>query len=178
METSSPRRSTSTPALSTSTRTLGRLDFVHYFEGGAHARRPRGFVAGSDVIGELDGEAAQLIVEAARAWDGGGGATAVIEFLSGAVQDVAADATAFPWRRHAACIQWYAEPTTPEGVDTAIRWLAGAHRSVRASSVGGYVNYLESGTPAERYFAGNPARLEVIRRTCDPGRVMSTGPVP
>lgn len=163
------------PALSVSTRTLGRLDFINYFEGGADARRPRAFVAGSDVIEVLDEGAAQSIVAAAASWEGDGGATVIVESLSGAVRDVAPDATAFPWRRHDASIQWYAEPTTRQAVDTARRWLATAHRTVQASSVGGYVNYLESDTPAERYFGANLARLAAVRRNYDPDQVMGSG---
>jgi FAD/FMN-containing dehydrogenase len=100
--------------LSTDLRTCGRLDFVSYFEGGDGASRPRAFVAGSDVIGRLSSVAAQAIVTATKSWPAKvGGATAVIESLTGAVRDVAPDSTAFPWRRDSACIQWYSEPSTP-----------------------------------------------------------------
>ena len=44
-----------TSPLSIDTRTRGRLDFVRYFEGGEGARRPRPFVAGSDVIARQTG---------------------------------------------------------------------------------------------------------------------------
>ena len=91
--------------LSTETRTRGRLDFVRYFEGGDGASRPRPFVAGSDIIGELTSGAAQAIVAAAKSWPAkAGGGTAVIESLTGAIRDVAPDATAFPWRRAATSI--------------------------------------------------------------------------
>ena len=39
--------------VSNTSRTLNRIDFVHYFEGGAQATQPRAFVAGSDIIGEM-----------------------------------------------------------------------------------------------------------------------------
>ena len=113
--------------LSTRIRTLNRIDFVHYFEGGAAATQPRAFVAGSDIIGEMTSAAAESIVAAMSAWlQGAGSATAVIESLSGAVGDVGPADSAFPWRRQAACVQWYTEAP----FDTASTWLAGAHAAV------------------------------------------------
>lgn len=162
--------------LSTDTRTRGRLDFVRYFEGGNDASRPRPFVAGSDIIGELTSGAAQAIVAATKSWPAKvGGATAIIESLTGAIRDVAPDATAFPWRRDSACIQWYSEPSTQEAIEAATAWLASAHREVKAYSVGGYVNYLEPGTAAERYFGGNLGRLASARSRYDPRGLMASG---
>jgi FAD/FMN-containing dehydrogenase len=165
-----------TPPLSTDIRTRGRLDFVRYFEGGAGANRPRPFMAGSDVIGELTSAAAQAIVAATKSWPADvGGATAVIESLSGAIRDVAPDATAFPWRRDSACIQWYAEPSTPATIEAATAWLASAHQEVKARSVGGYVNYVEPDSAAERYFGDNLSRLASIRTRYDPHALMGSG---
>ena len=162
--------------LSTDARTRNRLDFVRYFEGGEGASRPRPFVAGSDIIGELTSDAAQAIVAATKAWPAkAGGATAVIESLSGAIRDVAPDATAFPWRRDSACIQWYSEPSTPEAIEVATAWLASAHHTVKAHSVGGYVNYLEPGTAASRYFGDNLSRLASVRSEYDPHGLMGSG---
>lgn len=166
-----------TAALSTTTRTLGRLDFVRYFEGGDGARRPRAFVAGSDVIGTMTAEAAAAVADAAGAWPSGapGGASVIVESLSGAVQDVAPDESAFPWRRQASSIQWYAEPSTPEGTATALSWLGLAHQAVRAHSVGAYVNYVESDVPPARYAGANLARLAAVRQRYDPDRTMGSG---
>jgi hypothetical protein len=44
-----------------------------------------------------------------------------------------------------------------------------------SNSVGSYVNYVESGIPAERYFGGNLDRLTGIRRKYDPDRLMFSG---
>jgi FAD/FMN-containing dehydrogenase len=162
--------------VSNTSRTLNRVDFVHYFEGGADASQPRAFVAGSDVVGEMTRTAAESIVGATSAWPQSAGAsTTVVESLSGAVCDVDPGDTAFPWRRQAACIQWYAETPSSATVDTAHQWLARAHEVVQANSVGGYVNYLEPDTPAARYFDGNLARLSAIRQTYDPGGLMYSG---
>ena len=76
----SHRNTPRSPAISVPT--LGRLDFVHYFEGGGDATLSRAFVAGSDVIGGFSRAAAEAIVAGSRAWPGdAGGATAVIESL-------------------------------------------------------------------------------------------------
>jgi FAD/FMN-containing dehydrogenase len=159
--------------VSRDSQTLSHMDFVHYFAGGTDATRPRAFVAGSDIIGEMTPAAAQSIVAAASAWPHAvDSATTVVESLSGAVSDLDPGATAFPWRRQAACVQWYTEPPSPAAVDAANDWLANAHQLVRAHSVGGYVNYPEPGTPAARYFDGNLAQLAAIRQRYDPGALM------
>jgi FAD/FMN-containing dehydrogenase len=162
--------------VSNRSRTLNRMDFVHYFEGGADATKPRAFVAGSDIVGKMTRAAAESIVAATSAWpQAAGSATTVIESLSGAVSDVDSDATAFPWRRQAACVQWYAETPSPATVDSANQWLAGAHEAVRANSAGGYVNYVEPDTVASRYFGGNLLQLSAIRQKYDPDGLMHSG---
>ncbi|ORA31213.1 FAD-binding oxidoreductase [Mycobacterium aquaticum] len=158
-----------TAPLSTRTQTLGHLDFVHYFEGGSDATRPRAFVAGSDLIAEMTSAAADSIVAAMSAWPkDAGAATAVIESLDGAITDTAPDATAFPWRGQAACVQWYTEPPSPPAIESATGWLRDAHQAVQANSVGGYVNYVEAGMPAARYFERNLDRLNTVRSHYDP----------
>jgi hypothetical protein len=121
-------------------RTLSRMDFAHYFEGGPQASQPRAFVAGSDIIGEMTPAAAEAIVAATSEWpQAAGSATTVIESLSGAVSDIEPEDTAFPWRRQAVCVQWYTETPTPAIVDSANAWLKGAHHAVQSHSVGGYI---------------------------------------
>ncbi|GAB7069815.1 FAD-binding oxidoreductase [Mycobacterium hodleri] len=160
-------------ATSHSVRTLDHPAFVDYFGGGPDAVRPRAFVAGSDVVQGMTRSAADALVAATSAWPHElTPATMVVESLSGAIQDVAPDATAFPWRRHAASVQWYVETPTPQLVDAANGWLSVAHAAVGAHSAGGYVNYLEPSTPAARYFGANLPRLGELRRRYDPGRLM------
>jgi hypothetical protein len=162
--------------VSNRSRTLDRMDFVRYFEGGADATKPRAFVAGSDIVGEMTRAAAESIVAATSAWPQAAGAsTTVIESLSGAVSDVDSDDSAFPWRRQAACVQWYAETPSPATIDSANPWLASAHEAVQANSVGSYVNYVEPDTAASRYFAGNLLRLSAIRQKYDPDGLMYSG---
>jgi hypothetical protein len=152
------------------------MDFVHYFEGGDQARHPRAFVAGSDIVAAMMPSAAQAIVAATTAWPRDpGSATAVVESLSGAVSDVDPRDTAFPWRRQAASIQWYTETPSPNIVDTANAWLATAHETMGANSVGGDVNYVEPDSTAARYFGGNLSRLNAVRQQYDPGGLMYSG---
>ncbi|TQR86689.1 FAD-binding oxidoreductase [Mycobacterium hodleri] len=161
------------PTVGRTIRTLDHLGVVAYFGGGPDAVRPRAFVAGSDVVARMTPAAAESIVAATSAWPrAGGAATAVVESLDGAIGDVDPAATAFPWRRHAASVQWYAETPTPELTDAADRWLTAAHAALGGHSAGGYVNYLEPSTPAMRYFGANLPRLAAARRRCDPHEVM------
>ncbi len=161
---------------SNTNQTLSRMDFVHYFEGGDQAWHPRVFVAGSDIVGEMTPSAAQAIVAAATAWpQDAGPAAAVIESLSGAVNDVDPGGTAFPWRRQAASIQWYSEPSPPNTVEVGDAWLVAAHQAMGANSVGGYVNYVELGSTASRYFGGNLSQLNAVRQQYDPGGLMYSG---
>jgi FAD/FMN-containing dehydrogenase len=161
--------------LENTSQTYGHLDFVNYFAGGAQATRPRAFVAGSDIIGDLTSAAAESVVAALSAWPAdAGSASAVLESLDGAINDVDPGGSAFPWRRHAACVQWYSEPPTPAAVDSATNWLARAHEAVRANSVGGYVNYVEPNTSAARYLGDNLSRLNAIRQQYDPSQVMAS----
>jgi hypothetical protein len=162
--------------VSNTSRTLGHMDFVHYFAGGADATRPRAFVAGSDIVGEMTPGAAESIVAATSAWpQGAGSATTVVESLDGAVSDIDPGDTAFPWRRQAACVQWYTEPPSTATVNAANEWLSSAHKALGANSVGGYVNYIEPETSAARYFGGNLERLAAIRQKYDPDGLMYSG---
>jgi FAD/FMN-containing dehydrogenase len=161
------------PPVSNASRTLDPADFFHYFEGGEQATHPRAFVAGSDIVEEMTPPTAQAIVAATTAWPRDtGSATAVIESLSGAVRNIPPGGTAFPWRRHAACIQWYVETASPTLVAAANAWLATAHKTMGANSVGGYVNYVEAGSGAARYFGENLARRNAVRQQYDPSGLM------
>jgi FAD/FMN-containing dehydrogenase len=157
-------------------RTLSRMDFVHYFAGGDDATRPRAFVAGSDIVGEMTQAAAESIVAATAACPPGtGAATTVVESLDGAISDIGPGDTAFPWRRQAACVQWYTETPSPDSVSAANQWLAGSHQAVQPHSVGGYVGYVEPDTQAARYFGANLERLTAIRQRYDPQGLMYSG---
>lgn len=157
-------------------KTLSRADLMTYLSGGSSASSPRAFVAGSDVIGTLNSAAAHAIATAIGEWpaSGSGLASVIVYPLGGAVADVAAGDTAFPWRTQSAVLQWYVEPAGNE-VSAANKWLASAHQAVQQYSVGGYVNYLEANMAAARYFGSNLSRLTTVRQKYDPNRVMFSG---
>jgi hypothetical protein len=133
---------------------------------------PRPFVAGSDIVGEMTSAAADSIVAAMSAWPrSAGSATAVVESLSGAIDDIDPAGSAFPWRQQAASVQWYTEAPS----DAATSWLTGAHHALASASVGGYINYPETGDPLARYLGPNLARFNTIRQKYDPSALMRSG---
>jgi hypothetical protein len=97
---------------------------------------------------------------------------AIMHALDGALAAVAPGATAFPWRRQSALVQWYVETGDPAA---ASNWLSTAHQAVQQYSVGGYVNYIEANQPPSRYFGPNLSQLSAVRQKYDPGRVMFSG---
>jgi Berberine and berberine like len=156
-------------------KTLGRMELVNYLAGGSSTSSPRGFVAGSDVIATVDSAAAHAIATAIGQWPAAAGtASVLVDPLGGAIGDVGAGDTAFPWRSQSAVLQWYVEPAGNQ-VSVATQWLNSAHQAVQPFSVGGYVNYLEANTPAARYFGSNLPQLTTARQKYDPNRIMFSG---
>lgn len=102
-------------------------------------------------------------------------ADAIFDPLGGAAGRVGPDATAFPWRSAFATIQWYAERgrTTTAAAE---KWVRESHASVRASSAGAYVNYLEPARPGgSPYFGTHLKRLRAAKVKYDPGNVFRPG---
>src|ERR1700726_3515317 len=158
----------------TENHTFNYLDLVGYLAVGNLNPSPLGYVGGSDVFPTITAAAAQGIASAVDAFPRGAGRMlAIMHALDGALADVAPGASAFPWRRQSALVQWYVE--TSGSASTAVSWLNTAHQAVQPYSVGGYVNYLEANQPASRYFGANLSRLTAIRQKYDPGRIMFSG---
>jgi FAD/FMN-containing dehydrogenase len=156
-------------------KTMSHMDLVMYLAGGSATSSPRGFVAGSDVIGTVNSAAAQAIVGAIGKFPSEQGrASVIVDTLSGAVNDVDPADSAFPWRRQSAVAQWYVENGSAS-TSTASTWVATAHQTVQQFSSGGYVNYLEPNTAAARYFGSNLARLSTVRQQYDPSGLMFSG---
>ncbi len=146
------------------------------FLGGGTGSSPRGFAAGSDVLPRLTAATADAIIGAVRARSlAGRGGVAILDPLTGRVGDLAASATAFPWRDHLATVQWYTDVSSSSGYASADAWIADAHRRLGAASVGRYVNYLEADTSPSRYLSGNARRIPRLRRDYDPGRMLRSG---
>lgn len=158
----------------TETHTFNRMDLVRYLAVGNLNPAPLGYVGGSDVLPVVNAGAAQGIASAVKTFPRGAGRMlAIMHALDGALATVAPGATAFPWRRQYALVQWYVETSGSPAAATA--WLNTAHQAVQAYSAGGYVNYLEANQPASRYFGPNLSRLSAVRQKYDPGRVMFSG---
>jgi FAD/FMN-containing dehydrogenase len=158
----------------TENHTFNYLDLVGYLAVGNLNPSPLGYVGGSDVFPTITAAAAQGIASAVGAFPRGAGRMlAIMHALDGALADVAPEASAFPWRRQSAMVQWYVE--TSDSPSTAVSWLNTAHQAVQPYSAGGYVNYLEVNQPASRYFGANLSRLSAIRQKYDPGRIMFSG---
>ncbi|MFE9578559.1 FAD-binding protein [Nocardia sp. NPDC006044] len=148
-------------------RSLNHMDTVMYLAGG-NATQPRAtFTCGSDVVTELSAEAIAAIIEAITAHSRAGGTGWVqINTLDGAVRDTLPGDTAFPWREHAALVEWGNYQQIPH--EQAAAWITEAHRLIAPYSAGAYVNYLEIGDPMRRYYAHNYPRLDRVRRKADP----------
>jgi FAD/FMN-containing dehydrogenase len=134
-------------------------------------------VAGSDVLGrplssaEVRGLAHLMRARAAAQQQ----TSVIVDPLGGAVARVDPAATAFPWRRAFATVQWYVGfPRSPSArlVAATYDWIDYAHHAVSAASVGGYVNYLEPGRPIASYYGTNFARLRRLRGRYDPNRLL------
>jgi len=158
----------------TENHTFNYIDLVRYLAVGNLNPAPLGYVGGSDVFPTVNAGAAQGIASAVNAFPRGAGRMlAIMHALDGALASVAPGATAFPWRREHALVQWYVE--TSGDPAAATNWLNTAHQAVQPYSVGGYVNYLEANQPASRYFGPNLSRLTAVRQKYDPGRIMFSG---
>jgi FAD/FMN-containing dehydrogenase len=158
----------------TENHTFNYLDLVRYLAVGNLNPSPLGYVGGSDVFAAITPATAQGIASAVDAFPRGAGRMlAIMHALDGALASVAPAATAFPWRRQSALVQWYVE--TSGDPSAATSWLSTAHQAVQPYSLGGYVNYIEANQPASRYFGPNLSRLSAVRQKYDPGRVMFSG---
>lgn len=154
--------------------TFNYMDLVNYLAVGNLNPQPLGYVGGSDVFPTVNAAVAQGIAPAVNAFPRNAGRMlAIMHALDGALATVAPAATAFPWRRQSALVQWYVE--TSGDPAAATNWLASAHQAVQQYSVGGYVNYLEANQSPARYFGPNLSRLSAVRQKYDPGRVMFSG---
>jgi FAD/FMN-containing dehydrogenase len=146
------------------------LDAVDHVAGAGYERSP--WVAGSDVIASMPRSLATTLPDVVEERAVAAGSSMVIlDPLTGAVRDRGPAATAFPWRRHLAELQWFAGvpvEATAGDVTAAEQWIGDAHRAVRAFSVGAYVNRIESGRPSGDYYAGNLPRLQRITARRDP----------
>jgi hypothetical protein len=170
-EAAAIQREVGVDATSVSTFQRSFLDGIAFLGGGTTSAR-EAFAAGSDVVPGMSLPLSRALprIVAARAATHRSVAV-ILDPLTGAVQDRARDATAFPWRRHLADIQWYIglplHPTRPQ-VRSAYDWIHQAHAGIGAATVGAYVNYLEPRRPVAAYYGSNLSRLRRIKHRYDP----------
>src|SRR6202044_918745 len=108
----------------TESHTMNYLDLVRYLAVNNLNPSPLGYVGGSDVFPTVNAGAAQGIAAAVNAFPRGAGRMlAIMHAMDGALATVAPGATAFPWRRQAALVQWYVETGDTAA---ATSWLASA----------------------------------------------------
>ncbi|HEX3823655.1 MAG TPA: FAD-dependent oxidoreductase [Mycobacteriales bacterium] len=141
------------------------------------------FVAGSDFFTDpipAAGVNALVAAVAKRQSDprlGAGGAS--LDILGGAVDDLAADATAWVHRGSLFDAQYTASWGTTPGNGPLARnqhSLASIHGTLRPYASGGaYQNYADDTlpNPQKSYYGANLARLIDVRRTYDPNRVFT-----
>src|SRR6202044_4268641 len=112
----------------TESHTMNYLDLVRYLAVNNLNPSPLGYVGGSDVFGTFNAGAAQGIAAAVNAFPRGAGRMlAIMHAMDGALADVPAGSTAFPWRRQSSLVQWYVE--TAGDPSAAVGWLSTAHRA-------------------------------------------------
>lgn len=169
------RRAVGVTPTRTSTTSRSFMDAVRYLGGGSTTPRTR-FVAGSDILATITSGAGAAVASAMRSAAARGlAASAILDPLDGAVGRTGRTETPFPWRSHAASVQWYVgmpSGATSAQYTRARAWVASAHAALGPRSSGGYLGYVESGRPSADYLAGNVARLVRVRAASDPDGVI------
>jgi FAD/FMN-containing dehydrogenase len=128
------------------------------------------FAAKSDYVARpLSASARTQLVHAIERRQGASGAL-VFDAYGGAINSVAADATAFVHRDQLFCVQELAY-FGPHGERAALRWLRSAHAAIRPHASGqAYQNYTDPDLAGWRhaYYATNYARLTQVKAKYDP----------
>ena len=133
------------------------------------------FAATSHVAGKrLDAAGIQTVLDAvktAKAVPGMIEGGISMDALGGAVQAVASDATAFPYRDALMTVQYTTTFTDGADPDPQARWVRGFRAAlVPQWGTAAYVNYADAGItdPSVSYFGANAPRLQRIARRYDP----------
>ncbi|TYK51573.1 FAD-binding oxidoreductase [Actinomadura decatromicini] len=108
-----------------------------------------------------------------KVFTGRKGISLILDPLGGAVADLRADETAFPYRKAFATAQIYAG-TTPGNQNRTRRSVAEVVAKMGALGIGkGHVNYIDPALPdwPKAYYGSNLAKLRSVARTYDPDKV-------
>ncbi|MGH9088054.1 MAG: BBE domain-containing protein [Acidimicrobiales bacterium] len=108
--------------------------------------------------------------------DGAAGGGFVFDSYGGAINQVAADATAFVHRGELAGVQYsvtWTATASPSVVTAASSWLRLATRAVAPYTHGAYQNYLDPTLAdwQQAYYGANLTRLVEVKRSVDPDDV-------
>ena len=141
-------------------------------EPGDRLQRAR-FAAKSDYVAQQlssAGRAAMVNAIERRQRQGAGSGALLLDAYGGAINDVAADATAFVHRDVMFGIQELAY-FGPAGQSAALSWLRSTHAALAPHTTGaGYQNYIDPTLANWRraYYGANYERLVEVKRTYDP----------
>lgn len=141
----------------------------HTGAGGALDREP--LAATSHVASKkLTGSGISAIVDAAGATPGGLKEAGIsIDSLGGAVDDIAADATAWSHRGALFTVQYTATVTDVSRIQQAQNWARHLRHTMTPSwGQAGYVNYVDPAVPSSAYFGDHLGRLRSIKQSVDP----------
>jgi FAD/FMN-containing dehydrogenase len=132
------------------------------------------FAAKSDYVASpLDAAGRRALVRAVerrQAAPAGGSGALILDAYGGAINRVAADATAFVHRDELFCVQELAY-FPASGTRSALRWLGDTHAALAPHASGhAYQNYTDPDLAGWRhaYYGGNYARLTQVKRRYDP----------
>lgn len=91
----------------------------------------------------------------------------------GAESRVPLDATAYPWRRARASLQYQAYWSDPAEGAHLVAWVEGFRRAMQPFTRGAYVNYIDAAIAdwPEAFYDGHLARLVAVKHRYDPANV-------
>lgn len=153
------------------------MEAVKYLGGGTTSAR-QGFLAGSDVLKPMTAPTITALLGAVKtAARAKLPASAILDPLGGQAAKVPSGGSSWGWRSAVGVVQWYsglaAHPTSAQ-LRAAQTFITNGHRAVRPSTLGGYVNYVETGRSVSTYYGANYARLQTVKKKYDPTNFFRT----
>ncbi|MFI5706763.1 FAD-binding oxidoreductase [Kribbella sp. NPDC051620] len=147
------------------------MEAVKYLGGGTTSAR-QGFLAGSDVLKPMSANTIAALLGAVKtAARAKLPAAAILDPLGGQAAKIPSGGSSWGHRSAVGVVQWYsglaAHPTAAQ-LKAAQTFITNGHRAVKPSSVGGYVNYVETGRSVSTYYGANYARLQAVKKKYDP----------
>ncbi|NEA30361.1 FAD-binding oxidoreductase [Streptomyces sp. SID13031] len=153
------------------------MESVKYLGGGTTSPR-QGFLAGSDVLKPMTAPTITALLGAVKAAARVKlPAAAILDPLGGQAAKIPSGGSSWGWRSAVGVVQWYtgmaAHPTSAQ-LKAAQTFITNGHRAVRPSTLGGYVNYVETGRSVSSYYGANYARLQTVKKKYDPANFFHT----